>query len=66
MLLQITVRKSALQKLIRVYRDYCKKCCEGSMKISNHFEEIPCKIMMLCYDNDCKEFRSVYEFHIVG
>ncbi|KAK7373149.1 hypothetical protein VNO80_06547 [Phaseolus coccineus] len=28
-----------------------------SMKVSNHFEEIPCKIMMLCYDKDCKEFR---------
>ncbi|CAJ1971874.1 unnamed protein product [Sphenostylis stenocarpa] len=54
---QITVRKSALQKLIKVYRDYCKKCYEGSMTISSHFEEIPCKIMMLCYDKDCKEFR---------
>ncbi|KAG4958917.1 hypothetical protein JHK87_035550 [Glycine soja] len=28
-----------------------------SMTISDHFEEIPCKIMMLCYDKDCKEFR---------
>ncbi|XP_027940300.1 sister chromatid cohesion protein PDS5 homolog A isoform X2 [Vigna unguiculata] len=55
--IKITVRKSALQKLVRVYRDYCKKCYEGSMKISNHFEEIPCKIMLLCYDKDCKEFR---------
>ncbi|XP_047149337.1 sister chromatid cohesion protein PDS5 homolog B isoform X1 [Vigna umbellata] len=55
--IKITVRKSALQKLIRVYQDYCKKCYEGSMKISNHFEEIPCKIMLLCYDKDCKEFR---------
>ncbi|KAK7385197.1 hypothetical protein VNO78_30910 [Psophocarpus tetragonolobus] len=27
------------------------------MTISDHFEEIPCKIMMLCYDKDCKEFR---------
>ncbi|KAK8466806.1 hypothetical protein PHAVU_008G163350 [Phaseolus vulgaris] len=55
--IKITVRKSALQKLIRVYRDYCKKCYEGSMEISNHFEEIPCKIMRLSYDKDCKEFR---------
>eukprot|EP00256_Glycine_max_P042836 XP_006593598.1 sister chromatid cohesion protein PDS5 homolog B-A isoform X6 [Glycine max] len=55
--IKITVRKSALQKLIKVYRDYCKKCYEGSMTISDHFEEIPCKIMMLCYDKDCKEFR---------
>ncbi|RDY12883.1 hypothetical protein CR513_02261, partial [Mucuna pruriens] len=58
MLFQITVRKSALQKLTKVYRDYCNKCYEGSMTISDHFEEIPCKLMMLCFDKDCKEFRS--------
>jgi len=66
MLFQITVRKSALQKLIKIYRDYCKKCYEGSMTISDHFEEIPCKIMMLCYDKDCKEFSSAYEFEIAS
>lgn len=66
MLFQITVRKSALQKLIKIYRDYCKKCYEGSMTISDHFEEIPCKIMMLCYDKDCKEFRSAYGFEIAS
>ncbi|KAK7301356.1 hypothetical protein RJT34_12219 [Clitoria ternatea] len=53
-----SVRKRALQKLIEIYQFYCNKCYEGSMKISHHFEEIPCKIMMLCYDKDCKEFRS--------
>ena len=47
-------------------RDYCKKCYEGSMTISDHFEEIPCKIMMLCYDKDCKEFRSAYGFEIAS
>ncbi|XP_020238238.1 sister chromatid cohesion protein PDS5 homolog A isoform X2 [Cajanus cajan] len=56
--IKMNVRKSSLQKLIMVYQDYCKKCYEGSMTISNHFEEIPCKIMMLCYNKDCKEFRS--------
>ncbi|XP_061341944.1 sister chromatid cohesion protein PDS5 homolog B [Gastrolobium bilobum] len=55
---KISVRKRALQKLIKVYQDYCKKCCEGSMTFSDHFEDIPCKIVMLCYDKDCKEFRS--------
>ncbi|KAF7829837.1 sister chromatid cohesion protein PDS5-like protein A isoform X1 [Senna tora] len=54
----ISVRKTALQKLIEVYQDYCKRCCEGRMTASDHFEEIPCKIMMLCFDKDCKEFRS--------
>ncbi|TKY56158.1 Sister chromatid cohesion protein PDS5-like B-A [Spatholobus suberectus] len=56
--IKMTVRKSALQKLIKVYQDYCRKCYEGGMTINDHFEEIPCKIMMLCYDKDCKEFRS--------
>ncbi|XP_027368350.1 sister chromatid cohesion protein PDS5 homolog A [Abrus precatorius] len=54
---KISVRKRALQKLIEVYQDYCNKCYNGSMIISDQFEEIPCKIMMLCYDTDCVEFR---------
>lgn len=53
-----SVRKTASQKLMEIYRDYCKKCCEGSMAINDHFEAIPCKVLMLCYDKDCKEFRS--------
>ncbi|KAK2659490.1 hypothetical protein Ddye_006023 [Dipteronia dyeriana] len=53
---KISVRKKALQKLLEVYRDYCKQCSEGRMTICNHFEQIPCRILMLCYD--CKEFRS--------
>lgn len=36
------------------------------MTISDHFEEIPCKFMMLCFDKDCKEFRSAYEFKIAS
>ena len=47
-----------MQALKEIYQDYCKKCCEGSMASSDHFEEIPCKILMLCFDKDCKEFRS--------
>ncbi|KAK9271081.1 hypothetical protein L1049_026670 [Liquidambar formosana] len=54
---KISVRKKALQKLLEVYRDYCTKCSEGYMSISDHFEQIPCRILMLCYDKDCKEFR---------
>ncbi|XP_012078230.1 sister chromatid cohesion protein PDS5 homolog A [Jatropha curcas] len=52
-----SVRKKALQKLMEVYQDYCNKCSEGYMNINNHFEQIPCKILMLCYDKDCKDFR---------
>ncbi|KAK4276740.1 hypothetical protein QN277_014853 [Acacia crassicarpa] len=55
---KISVRKRALQKLMEVYQDYCKKCCEGSMTTCDHFEEIPCKILMICFDKDCKEFSS--------
>ncbi|KAJ0024548.1 hypothetical protein Pint_08187 [Pistacia integerrima] len=55
---KIAVRKKVLQKLLEVYRDYCRKCYEGRMTICDHYEEIPCKILMLCYDKDCKEFRS--------
>ncbi|XP_068341361.1 sister chromatid cohesion protein PDS5 homolog B isoform X2 [Pyrus communis] len=55
---KIPVRKKALQKLMEVYRDYCNKCFKGSMTISDHFEQIPCKILMLCFDKDCMDFRS--------
>ncbi|XP_045822500.1 sister chromatid cohesion protein PDS5 homolog B-like isoform X1 [Trifolium pratense] len=55
---KISVRKRALQKLMEIYRDYCKKCFEGSMIINDDFEEIPCKILKLCCDNEYKEFRS--------
>ncbi|XP_010063388.2 sister chromatid cohesion protein PDS5 homolog A [Eucalyptus grandis] len=55
---KISVRKKALQKLMEVYRSYCSKCAEGNMTIVDHFERIPCNILMLSYDRDCKEFRS--------
>ncbi|XP_017981381.1 PREDICTED: sister chromatid cohesion protein PDS5 homolog A isoform X2 [Theobroma cacao] len=55
---KISVRKKALQKVMEVYRDYCNKCAEGHITMCDHFEQIPCKVLMLCYDKDCKEFRS--------
>ncbi|EEF48385.1 androgen induced inhibitor of proliferation (as3) / pds5, putative [Ricinus communis] len=55
---KISVRKKALQKLMEVYQEYCNKCSESYLTIGGHFEQIPCKILMLCYDKDCKEFRS--------
>ncbi|KAJ9673634.1 hypothetical protein PVL29_023280 [Vitis rotundifolia] len=54
---KLSVRKKALQKLLEVYREYCSKCSEGHIAITDHFEQIPCRILMLCYDKDCKEFR---------
>lgn len=56
-LIKISVRKKALQKLTEVYHDYCDKCSEGDMTINDHFEQIPCKILLLCCDKNCEEFR---------
>lgn len=53
---KVSVRRRALQKLLEVYHDYCTKCSEGIMSLSDNFEEIPCGMLMLCYDKDCKEF----------
>ncbi|XVF36899.1 hypothetical protein REPUB_Repub19eG0098700 [Reevesia pubescens] len=55
---KISVRKKALQKVMELYRHYCNKCAEGHITMCNDFEQIPCKVLMLCYDKDCKEFRS--------
>lgn len=63
--MQISVRKKALQKVMEVYRDYCTKCEKGHITMCDHFEQIPCKVLMLCYDKDCKEFRFVY-LHLIA
>ncbi|CAN8234143.1 unnamed protein product [Cochlearia groenlandica] len=55
---KIHVRKKALQKLTEVYQEYCNKCSEGYMTICDQFEQIPCKILLLCCDKDCKELWS--------
>ncbi|KAJ0629704.1 putative sister chromatid cohesion protein Pds5 [Helianthus annuus] len=47
-----SVRKKALQMLLDVYHDYCVKCSEGVIKLSVDFEQIPCGILLLCYDKD--------------
>ncbi|GMN51774.1 hypothetical protein TIFTF001_020914 [Ficus carica] len=54
---KIAVRKETLQKLLEVYHEYCNQCSQGYMVISDHLEQIPLKILMLCYDKDTKEFR---------
>ncbi|OMO93987.1 Armadillo-like helical [Corchorus capsularis] len=55
---KLPVRKKALQKLMEVYREYCNQCAEGRITMRDDFEQIPCKVLMLCYDKDCKAFRS--------
>ncbi|KAF6152763.1 hypothetical protein GIB67_004592 [Kingdonia uniflora] len=54
---KVSVRKNAMLKLLELYRSYCTKCSEGLITTSDHFEQIPSKVLMLCYDKDCKEFR---------
>uniref|UniRef100_A0A7N0TLY4 Sister chromatid cohesion protein PDS5 homolog A n=1 Tax=Kalanchoe fedtschenkoi TaxID=63787 RepID=A0A7N0TLY4_KALFE len=54
---KISVRKKTLQKLLELYMEYCNKCSEGLMPITDHFEQIPCKILKLSFEKDCKEFR---------
>lgn len=54
---KLSVRKDTLQKLVEVYEAYCMKCTEGIIIPSEQFEWIPSKIIRVCYDKDCKEFR---------
>ncbi|KAL7603365.1 hypothetical protein Lser_V15G19189 [Lactuca serriola] len=49
---KVTVRKKVLQMLLDVYHHYCNRCSEGIIKLSLEFEQIPCGILMLCYDKD--------------
>ncbi|XP_058091316.1 sister chromatid cohesion protein PDS5 homolog B [Magnolia sinica] len=54
---KVSVRRNAMQKLLELYRSYCSKCSEGLLTHSDHLEQIPCRILALCYDKDCKDFR---------
>ncbi|KAJ4965300.1 hypothetical protein NE237_017149 [Protea cynaroides] len=54
---KVAVRKAAMQKLLGLYHSYCIKCSEGLIARIDHLEQIPCRILMLCYDKDCKDFR---------
>lgn len=50
-----------MRKLLDLYRNYCIKCSECvNEELADHFEQIPGRILMLCYDKDCKEFRYSY------
>ncbi|KAI3767597.1 hypothetical protein L2E82_17844 [Cichorium intybus] len=49
---KVSVRKKVLQMLLDVYHDYCNRCSEGIIRLSAEFEQIPCGILMLCYDKD--------------
>ncbi|XP_028553543.1 sister chromatid cohesion protein PDS5 homolog A-B [Dendrobium catenatum] len=55
---KISVRKSAMQSLLELYRVYCIKCSNGLFSLNFTYENIPGAVLMLCFDKDCKEFRA--------
>ncbi|KAL0326178.1 UNVERIFIED_CONTAM: Sister chromatid cohesion protein pds5 [Sesamum radiatum] len=54
---KVSVRREALKKLVELYQEYCMRCAAGITLLNEHIEEIPCKILMLCYEKNCPEFR---------
>ncbi|XP_073000395.1 sister chromatid cohesion protein PDS5 homolog B isoform X2 [Typha latifolia] len=54
---KVSVRKNVMQNLLELYRDYCDQCAKGIITINDHYEQIPCKILILCFDKDCEAFR---------
>lgn len=57
--LQASVRKNVMHKLLELYRDYCDKCSNGTATVNTHYEQIPAKLIVLCFDNDVESFRFV-------
>ena len=51
-----------MHKLLDMYRDYCDKCSKGTATINTHYEQIPAKLIVLCFDKDCGSFRFVRLF----
>ncbi|KAI3464509.1 hypothetical protein Pfo_021172 [Paulownia fortunei] len=54
---KVLVRSKVLKKLVELYKEYCTRCAAGITLLNEHIEEIPCKVLMLCYEKDCQEFR---------
>lgn len=63
---KVSVRKCAMHKLLELYRVYCDKLSKNIIVINDQYEQIPCKILLLCFDKDCKEFRSQYMERILS
>ncbi|KAK3162588.1 hypothetical protein QOZ80_1BG0091270 [Eleusine coracana subsp. coracana] len=54
---KVSVRKNVMHKLLELYRDYCEKCSKGTATINTHYEQIPAKLIVLCFDKDIESFR---------
>uniref|UniRef100_A0A0A9CNP7 Androgen induced inhibitor of proliferation (As3) / pds5, putative n=1 Tax=Arundo donax TaxID=35708 RepID=A0A0A9CNP7_ARUDO len=46
-----------MHKLLELYREYCDKCSKRTATINTHYEQIPAKLMVLCFDKDSESFR---------
>ncbi|WOL16058.1 sister chromatid cohesion protein [Canna indica] len=51
------VRKRVMAKLLQLYHAYCKECSEGFLILNDHYEQIPCKILICYFDKECEESR---------
>ncbi|URD78436.1 Sister chromatid cohesion protein PDS5 [Musa troglodytarum] len=61
---KVSVRKKVMEKLLELYRVYCSRCSEGVLTLNDHYEQIPCKMLLLCFDKECKEFRLQMELKV--
>ncbi|KAL1543836.1 sister chromatid cohesion protein pds5-like [Salvia divinorum] len=54
---KVSVRSKAFEKLVELYQEYCTRLAARITSFNEKIEEIPCKLLMLCYEKDCHEFR---------
>ncbi|XP_031473421.1 sister chromatid cohesion protein PDS5 homolog B isoform X2 [Nymphaea colorata] len=54
---KVSVRKNTMQRLLELYTSYCNRCFEGEITPDDNFEQIPSRILRLCYDKDSKDFK---------
>ncbi|KAG6435942.1 hypothetical protein SASPL_100823 [Salvia splendens] len=54
---KVSVRSKAFEKLVELYQEYCTRLAAHITSFNEKIEEIPCKLLMLCYEKDCQEFR---------
>lgn len=54
---KVSVRKNVMHKLLELYRDYCEKCSRRTATVNAHYEQIPAKLIVLCFDKDSESFR---------
>uniref|UniRef100_A0ACD5VVH9 Uncharacterized protein n=1 Tax=Avena sativa TaxID=4498 RepID=A0ACD5VVH9_AVESA len=61
---KVSVRKNVMHKLLDLYRDYCEQCSKGTATINTHYEQIPAKLIVICFDKNCGSLRPQNMGHI--